>query len=368
MAAIDYDAAATVLAEHFATVEAGALSDSPAIVIDGSVDYDLDRLFTSDTQAYREVLLGCLLARIQNKSFNIRQPYVNLSEYAFNGRTLDERVVNPFLHDKRVPSSRGCYLSVFRRSVTLEPRGGLRDVEGYESLLDILGRIESTSDDAYLGKLLDALLHRFIVLREESAVPLNRLQRFSLDQYRALIDCLLSSSSGGRFPLFIVVAALRAINLHFELGWTVSFQGINVADRASGAVGDVTVTNAAGVVALSAEITERRIDRARVVSTFNAKIGPAGVSDYIFFVTEPAADDARAQAYRYFAQGHEINFADITTWAGMILVTLSQAGRSIFNQEVLAMLDTPEVPKALKVAWNDCANRIVASAAPGAGE
>ncbi len=74
---------------------------------------DFDAIFNSATQAYREVLIGCLLARHQDQSINLRQPYVNLGEHAFNGRTSDERVINPFLYEKRIPNSCGPYLSVF---------------------------------------------------------------------------------------------------------------------------------------------------------------------------------------------------------------------------------------------------------------
>lgn len=358
--ALDYDAARGMLEARFAVVEAIVLSGTDRPDATAQIASDCDRLFASETQAYREVLVGCLLARLLDKSINIRHPYINLGPSAFNGRTLDERVINPFLHDRRIPSSRGPYLSVFRRSVTLEPRGGLRDVQGYEAFLRLIAIAESTKQDSQIGSLLDQLLFRFVHLREETSVPLNRLHRFSLEQYGALVNCLLGSPSGGRFPLFVTVSVLRALNHRFNLDWDIAYQGINVADRASGAAGDVTVTRG-GVAVISAEITERRVDRSRVVSTFNAKIAPAAAKDYLFFVTNDPADDAREQAHRYFAQGHDINFVNISQWTGMILATLGQAGREQFNTEILSLLDSAGVPKALKVAWNSCADSVIQS-------
>ena len=357
---IDYEVAKATLESRFSLIESNFISGQDAQEISGAQSTDFDAIFHSATQAYREVLIGCLLARLQDKTINIRQPYVNLGEHAFNGWTLDERVINPFLHEKRNPSSRGPYLSVFRRSVTLEPRGGLRDVTGYDALLRLISIAESTADDSVIHSLLDAVLFRFIRLREESEVPLNRLQRFSLEQYRSLIDCLLQTPSGGRYPLFIVVAVFRALNLRFALSWDVSYQGINVADKASGVAGDVTVSIGSDTV-ISAEITERRVDRSRVVSTFNAKIGPAAAKDYLFFIMEQPDKEAKEQAHRYFAQGHAISFVEIPIWTGMILATLGQEGRELFNKELLNLLESPDVPKTMKVGWNSCAENAIES-------
>jgi hypothetical protein len=128
MPAIDYEKAASLLMEIFAEAEAAFQRDETTTVgID--IKDAADRLFTSSTQAYREVLLGCGLARLLDRSINIRHPYMSQGADAFNGRTLDERVVNPFLQDRMVPCSKGPYLSSFRRSVNFTPATavGLRD-------------------------------------------------------------------------------------------------------------------------------------------------------------------------------------------------------------------------------------------------
>ena len=80
-----------------------------------------EALFRSNTQSYREVLLGCVLVRLLDPTADIRKPYMNQGDGAYNGRTLDERVVNPFLHDRLIPATRGPYLASFRRSVTFVP-------------------------------------------------------------------------------------------------------------------------------------------------------------------------------------------------------------------------------------------------------
>ena len=149
------------------------------------------------------------------------------------------------------------------------------------------------------------------------------------------------------------VSVLYALKVHFSLDWTIDHQGINEADSAAGAGGDVTVRNGAKIV-VAAEITERPIDKSRVVATFNTKIGPNAIRDHIFFVNHPSeTEEAVRQANQYFAQGSEVNFVDIRMWAKMSLVTMGHAGRSAFNSQMTAMLDGNDVPRSVKVAWND---------------
>src|SRR3972149_8262468 len=152
---IDYKKAREILEEYFAEVEARYLQgEAPAG--SSTIVKLFDVIFDSRTQAYREVLLGCTVIKILDKNINIRHPYSDQSANAFSGRTLDEKVINPFLQSKRIPSSKGPYLSVFRRSVKFAKSTGtrLRDVKGYEAFLKLLTHLESTSEQFELLELL----------------------------------------------------------------------------------------------------------------------------------------------------------------------------------------------------------------------
>ncbi len=152
-----------------------------------------------------------------------------------------------------------------------------------------------------------------------------------------------------------MIATLHAINHSFGLDWNIQYQGINVADSAHDEPGDITI-NRNGRIFIAAEVTERVVDKARVVSTFNGKIAPAGVEDYIFFVKFRAAGpdpDAQKQAERYFAQGHEVNFVDIKNWVLNTLSTIGKSGRLAFNGEIINLLGANDVPRLMKVGWNE---------------
>src|SRR5689334_6511599 len=98
------------------------------------------------------------------------------------------------------------------------------------------------------------------------------------------------------------------INKTYTLKWDVEFQGINVADAASGAVGDITVKNAGKEIVLGLEVTERPIEVSRVTNTFEKKISPNGLKDYLFVHAANVPDTATVDAAKkFFPLGHEVN-------------------------------------------------------------
>lgn len=356
---LDFDSATDTLGEIFGEIQPLIL-EGTAPPIPAEIDPAFDIIFATHVQAYRETLLGCALARLQDRTINIRLPYVAQGENAFSGRTLDERVVNPFLQEHRIPSSRGPYLAAFRRSVRFEAvtREGLRDKIGYDAFLELITALEGMNEEADLRAFIAALLYKFAKLREASEVPLSRLQHISLEQFDTLITSLLNTPSGGRLPVMLVVAAFRTIKDYFAVNWVIDFQGINVADAAAGAGGDITITQN-DLIVFAAEVTERPLERARVVATFNTKIAPNGIEDYLFFIRPDAlAEDARQQGRQYFAQGIEVNFLEVKNWVLMSLATMGRRGRDLFNGHLLALLDDAAVPRGLKVAWNDYINAL----------
>lgn len=354
MASFSYEKARELLENSFDEAEDLFFKERAPTVDPGLVP-SLDEVFESNTQAYREVLVGCALVRMLDKTKDVHLPYVSQGDDAFNGRTLDEQVVNPFLQGKSIPSTKGPYLSVFRRQARFDrsDREGRRDKSGFDALVELVDFLDATEDNETLTEFLTHILYRFVQLREAANIPITRIQRISLEQFDELTDALMSSQSGGLYPMLLVICMFQTIIDRFDLSWRLEWQGVNVADAASGAGGDVTIFNN-GETVLAIEITQRRVDRARVASTFTSKIAPGGIEDYLFLVgaTEPT-EEAKEQARRYFAQGHEVNFATIRQWILMLLATLGKPGRDRFLQLLLEHLDDQATPQAVKAIWND---------------
>lgn len=360
---LDYDQARRRLSDLFALAEADFAADLPPSVTE-TVARATATLFASATQSYRETILGLGLARLLDRSVDIRRPYVKLGPGAFSGRSLDERVINPFLHDRMIPCSQGPYLATFRRSVAFVPETiqGLRDAAGYLAFLDLIDMFERTDIDEAISHLIRFLLFHFVALRDSARVPVARIARLSLDQYDRLIDGLLNTPSGGLLPVLMTVAMFEAIRQCFNLDWEVDWQGINTADRASGVGGDITVRSNDRVI-LAIEVTERPIDRARIVSTFVTKIAPQGIGDYLFMSTgSQPSEEARAVVMQYFAQGHDVSFLQVRPWLTNNLATIGAQCRVIFTNGFLDLLATSDVPATLKMRWNDLVQETIGPA------
>jgi hypothetical protein len=350
---IDFDRATSLLAELFSVAEED-FRDSRSIDVPADIVAFTDRLFSSQTAAYREALVGCAVARVLDPLVDIRLPATEYGENAFSGRSLAERVVTPFLRDRRVPVSANPFLSAIRGGARFLAGGApriQRDKIGFASLVSVVEFL-CEQDVAGAKDYLIYLLRRFIILRERENVPLRRIAKPNLDQLDRLIKGLLGVKSGGRFSAYLATAMFQTLNECYGLGWDVQFQGINVADKASGAVGDITVRKGGSIV-LGVEVTERAIDHNRVTMTFDEKISPSGLADYLFVTTAAPADEAVTAARGYTAVGHEINFVRLDSWLVHNLATIGPPCRALFQAKMLDLLSADGVPVELRVAWND---------------
>lgn len=312
-----------------------------------------DRLFSSVTQAYREALIGCAVARVIDPEIDIHLPATEDGDKAFSGRSLADNVITPFMRGRSVPVSVSPYLSSLRGGAKFveggEPRIQ-RDKEGFAALVSLVDFL-ANHDQEVARSYLIYLLRRFISLRDQNNIALKKIAKPSLEQFARLVEGLLSTKSGGRFPMLLAVATFQTLNECHSLGWEIEWQGINVADKASGAVGDITIKKD-GEVVLGVEVTERPVDGGRVTWIFNQKVSPVGLDDYLFLTTVQPDPTALTVARSYTAVGHEMNFVILDTWIVNILSVLGGC-RPVFQAKVLDLLNSKETPSELKVAWNN---------------
>jgi hypothetical protein len=320
-----------------------------------------ERLFATSTASWRDMLVGVALLRAVDPSIDIHLPRKDQGSVV-TGRTITEQIVTPFMLKHRVPFLKNPYLSVGRGDIRFETGGEsrkYRDPEAFVALVEVVTYLRAPDSDA-ARRFLRYLLRRFIILRESVQIDLIGIPRLSLDQYLVLTSELLGVQSGGRSPALVSVALLQTVSARFGLHWSIEWQGINVADKASGAVGDITVKLGDEIV-LGLEVTERPVDETRVAATFEDKIAPNKVHDYLFILTREPSPEARAQARKYFAMGFDVNFFNIRKWLIYVLGTLGPEGRAFFQKKMIALLSEADVPANLKVAWNASMGKAVAA-------
>jgi len=359
MTQMNYQKAKELLVSLYQQVSESIGPEVKRALVDNSEALDI--IFNSKTQSYREVTLGCALVHLLDPDVNIRLPYINHGEGSFNGRSLDEYAVNPFLQEQLFPCSKGPYLAAFRRSVKLLPEtaDGLRDKAGYAAMMNLLSIIESCDTDKKTETILMCLLQRFITLRNESQIPLARVGRFSIEQYRQLLSELLRYQSGGLLPVLITVAFFQTLVEHYSLLWDISWQGINVADNATGAEGDVSIKTD-GMTVFAIEITERPLDHRRVISIFNTKIIHNDVKEYLFIYTNTEPDESAKQTARnLFSQGYEINLVNVIEMIVNNFLVLPASARVIFTTNMMSLLESRDVPASIKIKWNESVKAVL---------
>ena len=306
--------------------------------------------------------MGCVIARIIDPQIDIHLPYMNQGENAFSGRMLDERVVNPFFNKYKIPCSKSPYLSALRRNISLVPETekGIRDKKAFSSLLEFVSILKKT--DKKESKLyLRYLLYNFLQLQEKSEILVSKVKRLSLLQQKHLIHTLLSTPSGGAFPVFVGVAVFQTLKENFNLKWNIKWQGINVSDKAKGVGGDITIIKNKKAI-LAIEVTERPLTHSRVISTFNTKIGPGKIGDFLFFLTSRNIDEEILETtQQYFRQGHEINLINLEDWAINVLSTVGPEGRAKFTDKMVDLLESEDSTFDQKQKWNKIVEEIIST-------
>lgn len=356
---IDYDDAEKTLSNCYTS----AVWNTPDAVLKfiGNNKESLEAVFSSKTQSYREVLLGCAVAKYSDLSCNIRHPYKRQGEDAFNGRALDEKVISPFLLSREIPCSKGPYLATFRRSITFteETGKGLRDRKGYDAFLDLISVLEKMEKKEDVRVAITALLKCFVDLREKSAVRLIQINRLRTEQYTVFLDQLLDTQSGGLIPMLLTDGVFSAVNEYINAGWRIERQGPNSADAVAGVPGDITIYKDDKILK-AVEVTERTVDAYRVDSTFFSKIAVNSVSEYLFVYTDcPPDASARDRAKLYFAQGYDINFISIENLIIMLLGMLGGSFGKILNDKLYELFSSSKVMATVKVAWNNALKKAI---------
>lgn len=338
----------------------GSLDDAEArerqgecLQVDAGIANSIDAILASATGAYRQALVGTLLVKILAPTADLASPSVEHGDFSYSGRAIDESVVMPLFTERRIPVSQSsAYLSVLRRGKRFidADTTGVRDRVTYTELNRVVAWLQD-SDQNEARRTLAALLQGFLRLRDARSIALIEVRKLSLLQLADLTRKLLAVPSGGRIPMMLTLAALKALDGSLDLRWAIEAQGINAADSSSGSVGDITVRKDEKVL-FGIEVTERTVDATRIRNAMNEKVMPAGLTDYLYFVTTGPSEDALAVSHTYFGQGHDVNFIAIADWVPAVL-SLTYDCRAQFTRFLHAAFSDDTVPTGLKVAWNN---------------
>jgi len=278
------------------------------------------------------LLLSAVLAKHLEPNLNATQPYTEIEGIgSFSGRTLDERVVGPFLASKKLPTnSTTAFLTPALRNISA-PLG--RDIELVGSPKGLYSRAVRVLNDvqdglADSGSVLVAILHALEQMRIDNENRLNALLS-KVDKSpdaiglpsEAIVNLLrqhLACKNSSRLPVLIVAAVYEAISEGFpERVRTLNAH--NAADLQTGALGDVEVwieteTNLVTVYEMKAKAVSDEDINIAVKKIIASK---SRVDNYLFVTTEPIDSQVAERASELYADlgGTEIAILDCIEFA-----------------------------------------------------
>ena len=328
---------------------------------DMTPDVQMDTLANSNTVAIRYALVTQLLGKIADPTRDMLMLQIaDSGKGAWDARSFATAVVVPWVADNQhvLGTSLEPYASKPLRRERLErDMANVRDKAGWAALVSLLNELEGVDHIERIQafrRVLRSLVRRLAAQTFGYAIP----QRVSLPTVSKILVAFLGTPSGGLRPLAVTTALLRTIGTAFGLFSRVEGQGINEADAAGGAPGDVLCYchDDPEHLCLVVEVKDIELTIAHVQSaTRKAKQADVGLTSLLF--TVPAIrlsdrDAIEALTRREWASGLNVYTADIVPLTEAAFMLLGDEWRIDLIRAIGTELDERQ-DQAARRAWHD---------------
>lgn len=328
---------------------------------DMTPDPSIDALANSKTVAIRYALVTQLLGKVADPSRDILKLQLAASgPGAWDARSFSTAVVVPWVTDNQhvLGNSAEPYASKPLRRERLEHvMSNVRDKRGWTLLVAFLDDLQDADHETLVQAfrlVLNALVRRLAEQSFGYAIP----QRVSLPAMSRILGTFLDTPSGGLRPLAVTTALLRTVGTAFGLFSRVEGQGINEADVAGGAPGDVLCYchDNPNRLCLVVEVKDIDLTLAHVqASTRKAKQADLGLTDLLFAVPAVRLSDHEAietLTRREWASGLNVYTISVIRLMEASLMLLSEAWRVDLLRAIGAELDERQ-DQAARRSWHD---------------
>ena len=231
-----------------ATLNTSVVTD---LIIQNRVDY-VCRCMSN--RAGARLLMSCLLGKLDKPNVDPRKPYTEIGGTdSFSGRTYDERYINKFINEHRLPvNPTTAFLTPTLRNIN-QPLTTERELIGrprdlYKKTLELLEDVAEKRIAAdvlfvetvrVLMLLRDEKIARMASLlgalaRTEDALPL------SSETIVTLISQHIACKNASRLPVLVVAAAYEAAGSRLSEN-ILPLNSHNAADLQTGSLGDVEI-------------------------------------------------------------------------------------------------------------------------------
>ncbi len=358
---LDLKRAAELLEMHWqaVTAEASAKPDVEYIA-DATLKQAIHDSVNHKQVAYRFCLPIQLLGKLTNAKLDCLRLQKKKGDpddiTGWDARSLGSKVVSSFNQKEEnvLGTSGDPYVgNPMRIPRMVRDDRSKKDVAGWNTLVDVLERVESRSNPKFtevvFRQVLLEIFRRQKSLRFTYPLP----PRISLESTLSLAQRFLEEKSGGDRGLALCGALFDAIGIHFGLYTKVDRARINASDEAIGQAADLECVNAQGEVVLAIEVKERTLTLTDVEGTLR-KCRKRQIKDIFFTAPRVKKDEQSAIDKRValaFTGGQNLYVFDFFEIARSVLSLGGEDIRTTFLQKVGEHLDLWTTQPSHRQAW-----------------
>ena len=311
----------------------------------GDSDPEVDVIVNSDVSSIRYAVITQLLGKIADPTRSVMALQLRGSgQGAWDARSFATAVVLPWERDNQqvIGKSPDPYVSKPLRRPRLDDDTNVRSKAEWARLVRFLEPLETAplaEVERAFRRVLDAFCRRMAGQSFSYPIP-KRISQAHLEQ---IVSVFLDRSSGGLRPLAVSAALFKTLGEGFGLFAEVRSQGINEADSASGAPGDVACYDSDGSLCLAVEVKDTGLTLKHVQeSSLKAKQYGDGLANLLFAVPgihQADSPDIDTLADRNWAAGLNTYVVTIRALIAATMVLLDESWRIRLIREIGRELD-----------------------------
>ena len=198
-------------------------------------------------------LMSAMIAKYDNPNIDTRQPYPKLGDKSFAGRSIDEGIVQSFIHKYDLPcNDTTAFLTpAFRTietAITKSTFEKCRPASVYYNMMDVLDYVEGHSKEA--PNILSQIIHDLLMVKETNKIRMTqsleelaneKKQELSSEEITTLLYQHLQCRGSSRLPVLMITAAYQSVQ-HLTKETHRPLLAHNAADKQTGAIGDIEIT------------------------------------------------------------------------------------------------------------------------------
>ena len=312
-------------------------------------------------------LMAALLAKTTDNSIDTRQPYPKLGNNSFAGRTIDESVVQPFIHKYALPcNDTTAFLTPAFRTIETALTKNIfekcRPVYVYNEMMDILDYVEVHALES--KNILIQLIKDLIDIKRQtdetlslmvSKLALDKKQDLSSEEITTLLIQHLQCKGSSRLPVLMFAAAYQSVRplIHEEMKPLLAH---NAADKQTGAIGDIEIQLLNDNKTVTCYEMKKKQVTTDDIFVCVEKIGKLSIKpdNYIIITTEAITKEVKDLAYTFYDKiGVEIAVLDCIGFINHFLHFFHRYRLSFLNNYQTLVLQEPtsSVSQPLKEAF-----------------